>query len=75
MCTTVEMCSVAGCGTGTSGLRGRLSSLAARWRQRFELHHIRAGLRALPDWVLHDIGVERSDIGDLATRLLRDSRC
>jgi len=34
------------------------------------IRQLRHALRAMPDWLLHDIGVNRSDIDNVAVRVV-----
>lgn len=55
-----------------NGLRERFSALGVRWRRYRDFHRICTELQALPDWILRDIGIPRSQIRALATRMQRD---
>jgi uncharacterized protein YjiS (DUF1127 family) len=59
---------VTGAGTPT-GLAGWIVAYSKRRRKRREYQQTCAELRRLPDWVLHDIGVGRSEIGGFVAEL------
>jgi uncharacterized protein YjiS (DUF1127 family) len=43
------------------------------WRgivRTLAIRHLRRGLHAMPDWLLHDLGLRRSDISTIAVRIV-----
>ena len=50
-----------------------LNRLGREVGRRLAIRQLRRGLHATPDWLLHDIGVPRTEI-DLAAMLIVDGR-
>jgi uncharacterized protein YjiS (DUF1127 family) len=50
--------------------RGRLHRLWREFARMLVARQLRQALRAMPDWLLHDIGVNRSDIDAVAVCLV-----
>ena len=50
--------------------RGRLYRLWREFARMLVARQLRQALRAMPDWLLHDIGVKRSDIDAVAICLV-----
>jgi hypothetical protein len=54
------------------GGAGPLLGWAKRITRRAAIHRQRQALRALPDWTLKDIGINRSDIDSISVNLVDD---
>ena len=44
------------------------------WMRRLVIRHLRRDLSALPDWLLHDIGIKRTDIPGIAVEIVDGGR-
>jgi uncharacterized protein YjiS (DUF1127 family) len=40
------------------------------WMRRLAIRHLRRELNSLPDWLLYDVGINRGEIGWLATQIV-----
>ena len=52
------------------GGSGPLYRLGRRIVRMLAIRQLRQALRAMPDWLLHEIGVNRSDIDNVAVRVV-----
>ena len=41
-----------------------------RWMRRLAIRHLRRELSSLPDWLLYDVGIQRSDIYSIAADII-----
>jgi uncharacterized protein YjiS (DUF1127 family) len=51
-----------------------IGQLWRAWIRRLMIRHLRRELSAMPDWLLYDAGIDRSDICSLAVEIVDGSR-
>ena len=50
--------------------RLRLGAIWQSWMRRLAIRHLRRELSSLPDWLLYDVGIERTHIHSLAIEIV-----